>query len=179
MIIRKGNGKIIEVAQTDLSPLYLFDVYQTRADYREAHGVDPPPFDPTRPPQHWYDPDAAKRPGRVVMYERVLAMDERGQPLLGPAGRPYLEPLVLPRMDAATVNIPYKEAANEPGTDQPTVPVPLRALYEDEELALGWAGIVVLRRRSLWQQSISAPTAWTEDDRRVLMAIAAKLGVQV
>lgn len=177
MIIRKGNGKVIEVAQTDLSPLHLFDVYQTRADYKEAHGVDPPPFDPTRPPQHWYDPEATKKPGRVVVYERVLAMDERNQPLLGPDGRPFFEPLVLPKMDAATVNIPYKESANEPGTDQPTVPVPLRALLEDEELAVGWAGVVVLRRRSLWRQAVAAPTAWTEDDRRLLRDIAAKLGV--
>lgn len=177
MIIPAGDGKVIQVAQTDLSPLHLFPLYQTRADYKEAHGVDPPPFDPTRPPQHWYDPDAAKRPGRVVLYERVLAVDERGQPMLGPDGKPFFEPLVLPKADAVTVNIPYKEAANEPGTDQPTIPVPLRALLEDEELAIGWAGIVVLRRRSLWEKAVAAPTAWTEDDRRLLRAIAQKLGV--
>lgn len=179
MIIPAGDGRILDAPQGDLSVLYLYPVYQTRADYAQAHGVEPPPFDPSRPPQHWFDPEAAKSTKRVIVYERVLAIGERGQALLGPDGRPYCEPLVLPRADAAVVNIPYKEAANEPGTDVPSVPVPLRALYPEEELAIAFGGLVVLRRRDLWQQAVSQPTAWTEADRALLRAIARRLEVQL
>ncbi len=59
-----------------LNQLYLYPVYQTRAEYQAATGQEPPPFDPTRPSQHWFDPEAAKSSKRVIVYERALAIDE-------------------------------------------------------------------------------------------------------
>lgn len=157
-----------------LNQLYLFPQYQTREEYQAATGKEPPPFDPTRPSQHWFDPEAAKSTKRVLVYERALAIDEKGFPKRDENGRPYLEPLVIPRTEAATVNIPYKKAANEPSSGLPDVPVPCRELHEDEELDFDFGGVVIVRNRNFADQAV---VGYTVADRELLRAIARKLNV--
>lgn len=159
-----------------LHHLHLFPVYQTRADYQAATGEEPPPFDPTRPAQYWFDPEAAKSSRRVIVYERALAIDERGNPKRDENGRPYFEPLALPKAEASTVNIPYKKAANEPSSGLPDVPVPCRELHPDEELEFGFGGIVLVRNKNFDNQEV---TGFTVGDRELLRAIARKLNVNL
>ncbi|MGQ9916872.1 MAG: hypothetical protein ACUVS7_05605 [Bryobacteraceae bacterium] len=157
-----------------LHHLHLFPVYQTRADYKAATGEEPPPFDPTRPSQHWFDPEAAKSPKRVIVYERVLAIDEKGVPKRDANGKPYFEELALPRAEASTVNIPYKEAANEPSSGFPDVPVPCRALHQDEELDFDFGGVVIVRNRNFRDDTV---VGFTLADRELMRSIARKLNV--
>lgn len=157
-----------------LHHLFLFPVYQTRADYKAATGEEPPPFDPTRPTQHWFDPEAAKSNKRVIVYERVLAVDERGVPRRDAHGKPYFEELALPKTEAATVNIPYKQSANEPGTNLPDVPVPCRALHQDEELDFDFGGVVIVRNKNFADETV---VGFTVADRELLRSIARKLNV--
>lgn len=157
-----------------LHHLHLFPVYQTRADYKAATGEEPPPFDPTRPSQHWFDPEAAKSPKRVIVYERALAIDEKGVPKRDANGKPYFEELALPKAEASTVNIPYKEAANEPSSGFPDVPVPCRALHEDEELDFDFGGVVIVRNRNFRDDTV---VGFTLADRELLRSIARKLNV--
>lgn len=157
-----------------LNQLYLFPVYQTRADYKAATGKEPPPFDPTRPSQHWFDPEASKSPKRILVYDRALAIDEKGYPKRDANGKPYLEPLVLPKTEASTVNIPYKEAANEPSSGLPDVPVPCRELHDDEELDFDFGGVVIVRNKNFADQTV---VGYTAADRELLRAIARKLNV--
>lgn len=162
-------------AKYGISELFLYPHYDTREKYRAETGMEPPPFDPSRPPKQWFDPKAAQSTKRTVVYENVLAVDERGHALPGADGRPMLEAMVLRKEEAATVNIPLKLVANEPGTDALPVPVPLRALYEDEELAYDqFAGVVVLNKKLMAEFVV-----YGKYDRDLLMAIARKLNVNV
>lgn len=157
-----------------LENLFLFPFYQNRAQYRKATGVEAPEFDTSRPPKYWFDPEAEASPKRSVLYSSVLAVDERGHPVFGPDGRPYFEPLMLFKHEAATVNLPIGEYANEPGTEVPQVPVPMRALEPEEELIQGFGGVILVRNTRIADEG---PTSFTYQDRETIRAIARKLGV--
>ncbi len=155
-----------------LHHLFLYPVYPTREEYQAATGQEPPPFDPTRAPQYWHDPEAAKSSKRFFIYDRVLAVDERGMARSDADGEPYFEQLILPRDEAATVNIPPNKVANE--TSLPSVPPPCRELHEDEELTFDFGGVVVVRNKNFTGQTV---VGFTLDDRELLRAIARKLNV--
>jgi len=159
-----------------LSSLYLFPVYQTREDYFKGTGVQAPPFDPGRPVKCWFDPNAATSPRRTVVYDNALALSGNGYPLADERGRPFLEPLLLTRDHAATVNIPVKDFSGRIA-ETPTVgfevPVPCREPKASEVLVFGLGGLVYVTDES---QNLT-PTAFTLEDRQVLLAIAKKLGV--
>lgn len=159
-----------------ITHLYLFPVYQTREAYRQATGVEPPPYDPNRPLKSWFDPHAATSPSRKILYDRVIAAAEDGAPLVGPDSKPILEPLMLDKSVAGSVNIPFKA----PGVpDQPTtgieIPVPLRPLFANEELYFQFGGSVAVRNKDLFGKS---EIGFSTSDRALLQAIADKLGVE-
>ncbi|QOY86564.1 hypothetical protein [Paludibaculum fermentans] len=160
-----------------LDKLYLFPYYQTRAQYTQATGEEPPPFDEQRPPQYWCDPEALKSTKRSVIYENILAVNEKGVPLQDENGRPYFEPVVMLKLEAGTVNIPMQMAANEPGTEKPAAQIPLRELDPDEELFFDFGGIVLVRNKTLIESN--APVGFTPQDRELLKAVARKLNVPV
>jgi len=157
-----------------LDSLYLFPYYQTRDAYRKAAGEEPPPWDPRKPPKYWMDAKARLSGRRNVVYDFTLAISQSGTPLAGPDGKPMLDLLVLPKEDAATVNIP-PDATNVPGTDVPPVPPPLRPLEPNEELFFDVGGVVAVKNldHPYWKET----AGFTQADRALLRAIAAKLGV--
>ncbi|MBI5281519.1 MAG: hypothetical protein HY858_07545 [Candidatus Solibacter usitatus] len=159
-----------------LDKLHLFPYHQTREKYRIATGEEPPPFDPTRPPKFWFDPAARQVTKRALIYENILATNEHGKALTGPDGKPYFEQLMILRSEAATVNIPMKNAANEPGADQPEAPPPLRALDPEEELFFDFGGVVLVRNKTIVDDSV---IGFTTQDRAIMKAIARKLNVPV
>jgi hypothetical protein len=159
-----------------LSSLYLFPVFQTREEYLKSVGVPAPQFDPSRPVKSWFDPNAAASPRRTVVYDNALALASNGYPLSDEKGRPFLEPLLMTREHAATVNIPVKDFAGripETATVGFEVPVPCRDLKPGEVLTFGMGGLVYVVEES----QNTTPTAFTVEDRQVLLAIAKKLGV--
>ena len=164
----------LPIPRYGLDKLYLFPYYQTRDQYKQATGEAPPAFDITRPPKYWEDPSAAKSTKRTLIYENVLACGESGMPLKDDAGNPYLEGLLILRTEAATVNIPPKMGANEPGTDLPEAPPPVRPLDPDEELFFDEMGIAKVRNKLL---DTAKPVAFDASDRALIRAIAQKLGV--
>ena len=155
--------------------LYLFPQFSSREDFERVQGVECPPFDCARPPKYWFDPAAEKTVLRKVVYETAIAIDEKGALILDANGKPMTDSLVLVKKEAATVNIP-PDITNYPGADVPPIPVPMRALDEDEELALELGGILVVHNKKLWDAQVSGYTA---QDRALLTAIARKLGVPV
>jgi hypothetical protein len=159
-----------------IDKLYLFPFYGTREGYQLATGEEPPPFDPTKPPKFWFDPKAVQPGRRNIVYDAVLALDEFGRPVLDEHGKVMLEAMVLTVQHAATVNIPYMKSANEPGSGQIPVPVPLRAPEEDEELFIDKANNVSIRNKRLWAEN-GEKNVFTAADRELLRAIAQKLGV--
>ena len=161
--------------QYGLQHLYLFPYYQTREDYQKATGTEPPAWNPAKPPKYWFDPKAKQATKRSILYDAVITVAENGAPIPGPDSKPQTEPLLIPRDEAATVNIPPKGAnvANVPGADQPEVQPPLGPLAAEEELAFGFAGIVIVKNKNLQPD----PGTFTRDDRALLAKVAAKLGV--
>ena len=161
--------------QYGLQHLYLFPYYQSREDYQKATGSEPPQWNPNKPPKYWFDPKAKQSAKRSVVYDSVLSVAANGTPIPGPDGKPQLEPLLLTREDAASVNIPPKgpAVANVPGSDQPEVLPPLGALAPEEELAFGFGGTVIVKNKNLQPD----PGTFTRDDRALLLKIAAKLAV--
>ena len=158
-----------------LDRLYLFPLYQTRDSYTQATGQEAPAFDPQRPPKYWFDPEAEKSLRRNVVYDTVVCYLENGGLLLDEAGKPQVESMILLKQEAATVNIPPNET-NVPGASVPCVPVPLRALDADEELVLGFGGVVLVRNKSISEDTTEG---FTPSDRALLQAIARKLNVPV
>jgi hypothetical protein len=153
--------------------LNLFPEYGSREDYQKATGLEPPPYSPNRPLKLWFDPEAAKSIKRTIYYDRVLAVSEIGLPIPGPDGKPFLEPLVLPKNEAATVNIPAYKSTPSDQVLIP-VPVPVRALEPEEELDFAIEGVVV--RNKAWVDA-NWGSGYTEKDRQLLQAIARKLNV--
>ncbi len=151
--------------------LYLFPYYQTREDYRKAFGVEPPPWDESRPPKRWLDPGALGSSRRNVVYDPVIATSDTGQALVGPDGRPVLDVLVLKKEEAASVNIP-PAATNVPGADVPEAPPPLRRLEANEELFFQFGGLVAVKNKELYQ---ALEVGFTAQDRALLKSIAQKL----
>ena len=157
-----------------LKSLYLFPYYQTREDYRQATGQEPPPWDPNRPPKYWRDPSALSSPRRNVIYDYVLATGPTGTPVAGLDGKPVLDLLVLRKEDAATVNLPPL-ATNVPGADVPEVPCPLRPLEPEEELFFDIGGVVTVKNVTLYA---ALEVGFTAQDRLLLRGIARKLGLE-
>ena len=164
----------LPLAKYGLEKLFLFPVYQNRAQFLSAFGVAAPEFDEARPPKYWFDPNADKAPKRSLLYEHVLATDDKGKPAFGPDGKPYLESMMLFKQEAFTVNLPIGDYANEPGTEVPPVPVPMRALEPEEELIQGFGGIILVRNKNIPEEG---PTSFSFQDRETIRAIARKLGV--
>jgi hypothetical protein len=158
--------------------LYLFPMYATRDEYRQATGEEPPAWNPYRAPKGWFDPKAKSSPSRRVVYELALATHpDTGAVLAGPDGKPLLDALVLDRDEAATVNIPPTDtgSTNVPGADQPQVPVPLRPLEPNEELFFDFGRSVAVKNLDLFPE---LEVGFTHQDRILLKAIATKLGVE-
>jgi len=156
-----------------LDKLYLFPLFQTREDYAKATGQEAPAFDPQRPPKYWFDPEAENSVRRNVIYNTVVSYAESGGLLVDEQGRPQTEAMLLLKHEAATVNIPPLET-NVPGASAPCVPMPLRALDEQEELILGFGGIVLVRNKAVAED---VKEGFTPQDRALLQAIARKLNV--
>jgi len=159
-----------------LENLSLFPVYQNRAQFLKATGAEAPAFDSSKPPKYWFDPNAEKSPKRSLLYDCVLATDEKGKPVFGADGKLYFEPMMLFKQEAATVNLPSSDYANEPGADVPQVPVPMRALEPGEELIQVFGGVIMVRNKNIAEEG---PTSFSYQDRETIKAIARKLGVPV
>lgn len=77
--------------------LALFKSY-SRESYRAAFGVDAAPYDPARLRKSWFDSSVdTSQPDNVAVY-RIVAQDQSGNGIL--------RQLVMPAMEAATVNLP-------------------------------------------------------------------------
>lgn len=160
-----------------IQTLYLFPIFQTREEYRNKIGNEPPPFDPSKPVKSWFDPQALSNPRRKIVYDNVLAQADNGAPLVDADGKPFFEPLLIDREDAAAVNIPIKDFTGQipeqQTTAEPEVPVPMRALMPNEELVMGFGNLVTVRNKTFLIETAH----FTVDDRKLLHAIAVKLGV--
>jgi len=157
--------------------LFLFPYYSTREEYEKATGRPAPPWDETKPPKYWFDPKAPEAPRKLVVYDTVLAISENGTLLRDETtNQPLLDMLVLTKEHAAVVNIPAKgvAAGKVPNADQPEVPMPLRPLLDYEELFFRFGGTIAVRDKEYYAQT---QVGFTSDDRDLIKAIAAKLGV--
>jgi len=160
-----------------ISNLYLFPVYQTREAYRQATGKEPPPYDENKAVKSWFDPRATEDPRRKIVYENVIAYAANGAPLVGPDGKPVLEPLLIERDFAATVNIAPKAVGTLPDVNYTgeEIPVPLRALEPNEELFFQFGGSVAVKNKELFGKLSEG--GFTAEDRMLLRKIAEKIGV--
>ncbi|HLY16627.1 MAG TPA: hypothetical protein VKR61_05355 [Bryobacteraceae bacterium] len=78
--------------QYQISALYQFPVYATRAAYQQATGQQAPPFDSTRPLKGWMDPAPSGQPYNV--FDATASATG------------YVAKLNLDPADAATLNLP-------------------------------------------------------------------------
>ena len=78
--------------QYDVSNLYLFPVYSTRAYYQTATGQQAPPYDATKPIKQWADPSPSGAP--------YLFVDPAAQ------ATDFLNQVTIPAALASLVNLP-------------------------------------------------------------------------
>jgi hypothetical protein len=169
-----------------VSELYLFDQYQTPADYKKANGKDAPAPDVTRRPKTWFDPAAveiAKRdPDEPINYRIVRRP-------LGGSGNPVVVSISLPSFEAASVNLFPGGAMTDP-TDpifvaraRPPWEVPMRDLLPNEVLGtLPPLGAIIVKRTDIAPPDGGEGGGFTTNDRarlinceRILAAIEQRL----
>lgn len=187
-MIIEPKGPSLGPIQTEVGgimDLIVLPYLQTRDDYRELTGADPPPPDPARRAKHWFDPTYAgmEDDGEMVPYRVLHIHPVTRQPVLGPNGQPRLTTIWLSKAEAGSVNIP-QGTANEFSSDAPImrlapVPPPLRELHPDERLEIGFGGLVQVVNTRLRESSLARNDVWTSRDREILHAIARKLGIDV
>jgi len=162
-----------------IEDLALFPRYQTRVAYEQkSPGSLAPAFNPNRRPKYWEDPSAATVSLRNVTYPLTIAVTDRGMAATGPDGKPFLETLQLPKMEAATVNIP-PDGTNIEGSDVYEVGMPLKPLPPGHELTFhsgsvpggGVVSVIDTVAAALQVEGFTAA------DRALIRAIAVKLGV--
>lgn len=169
-----------QLPQYGIEHLYLFDFYGSRQQYRDRTGTEPPPYDPAKNVKRWVDPNP-RSASRTVTYSRVLARDERNQPVADGQGRPLVEPLSMEKAFASVVNIPpdTHTGTSDTGVALYEYDCPLRELQPEEELVFAQMGTVVVRNGKLWQEHVENQSgAFLPRDRELLEGIAAKLGVE-
>jgi hypothetical protein len=169
---------------TDLD-LIIFPIYQTREDYRQQFGAEPPPPDPTLRSKYWFDPqysDIEEDNGEVAVYQVVRRDPRTGKLVLDSLGRPQIAPLVIPAYIAGRVNIPYGRANEFPPdaviSRLAPYPVPVRPLHGDEELrapATPFSDSAVVVNVRLAAQQQDQAEGFTPDDRIRLKQIQALL----
>lgn len=159
-----------------INDLYLFPFFQTRDEYFQSTGEEAPPWDPNKPVKSWFDPAARNTNRRTFLYDVVLMYDKNGMVLSDAAGKPQTEQLALLREDAAQVNILPREKMIDygPGSRVAPIPVPMRPLKDTEELVFTFGGVVAVRMKDFYKNTVNA---FTIADRKLLEKIAQKLGV--
>lgn len=132
------------VAQFGLSELKRSEVtiYRTREDYREQISKEAPLYNPALPNKYWAW--IAPAAGKSVTFLVPEILDDR----------PVLGTMALPLSYAQSVNIPHGEANAEPTYSTETLPFPVEPLRPDEYLALGFGGIIVVRNRTRFVESV-------------------------
>lgn len=145
------------------SALYQFPVFQTREDYRQVMGKEPPPPDPSLRRKHWMDPaysHLTEDNGEEISY-LILAVDPiTNRPRLNEDGKPYLVTTTIPAYIAGRVNIPHGVANEFPAGSRImrfSYQPPVRALHKDEELDMtpGPMGTVIVVNRAIQQESVT------------------------
>jgi len=166
-------------ATYSIDELALFTRYQTRVAYEQkSPGSLAPAFNPNRRPKFWEDLAAKDSPLRNVTYDRVIAVTDRGMAAFDSDGNPFLETLQLPKLEAATVNIP-PDGTNVEGADPYEVQMPLKPLPIGHKLtfesgSVPGGGVVSVRDTVAFALQVEGFTA---ADRALIRAIASKLGV--
>lgn len=169
-------SKALQKPQYGIEHLNLFPRYNSAEEYRQQTGRTPPAYVPTKPLKLWEDPAALKSKARFIPYQ-AISYDERNLPEIGPDGRPVIISFSVQKTDAAVVNVPELLAsmtADQIGTQ---IPMPIRPLEPEEELAFGFGSVPVVRNTKLWADEMAAQPGFGPDDRALLRAIAAKLEV--
>ena len=152
---------------------YLFPWFQTPADYEAATGLKCPLWDASKPVKNWFDPKAGSSAKPNVVYQAALCV-ENGVLLKGEDGNPMTDILVLPRGQAASVNI-------APGTASETgeageIQCPLRPLKATEQIVFAPGSFnkqAVIRNLDAVQPDAGQFMA---ADRDLLQRIALKVG---
>lgn len=181
-------SNIRTAADRPLSTNFMFPHYTSRQDYEAKTGKSCPPWDGTKPVKRWEDPAAAaKGRTRASCTYLVLAVNEEtGLPLQDQDGKPYLETIALPAVEAGAVNIPTDHTTNDYARE-PAWPDPLKPLGPNETLIFDHANMtrqtVLIRDLAQYaeianQQAVAAGKFMPED-RALLQAIAAKLEVSL
>ncbi len=177
----------INVPKAPLSALDLFSEYPTSEDYQAASGVTPPPFDTTKPLKSWADPGAQSAlnglaPNGVLYFTGgavypILDVTQTPAQLQDGTTTVKSDSLFMTRDQAAAVNLPSKHLGYPGSTLQPA-PVPRRALDPAEEIRQVdlFEGLMVINK-DLYRHAPSPSSGFTDADRTLLQAIAAKLGV--
>lgn len=154
-----------------ITALNLFQSFSTQLEYEKITGKLAPEWNPSRRPKNWFDPEAINATEDMVVYDKCfIGFDSNSNP--------KWRKLFLTPIEASTVNIPIKgnelSTTNIPGADQPSVPMPLRELADNEVLKPGFGNLPLLYTAD---EVAGIEVGFTQTDHDLLVKIAAKLGV--
>lgn len=123
-----------------MKKIHLFPWYQTREQYVELTGKQPPPYNPNLPIKCWEDLDVKNKTATYQFYY-VLAIKDN-QPRLDSNGKMYFELYPVRTEHAKVVNIPPKgfDVPQDHSAVMWEVPMPCRDLKEGEKLVMNLFG---------------------------------------
>jgi len=149
--------------QGSLTDRAKYRIYETREEYKQINGVDPPPYDETRYVKNWFIPEselvgplAPVGSQRVCMIPDVLACTTDGTPRIdAKTGKPYTESIFMAATEVVAVNIMENRSAEmDPAKMKPdpkvigTWPAPIIPPGPDEEWVVMFGGVVDIRKKS-------------------------------
>lgn len=146
----------------------LFRTAQTADDFAKVFGAPAPAYDSSRRLKLWYDTTVDQTdPEELVCYTVVKV--KNSMPALGKA--------CMPAWEAATPNVPPIETPSQPARQRPAWELPIRAMLPNEALVPSLFGGWAVIRTDMRLQREQIEGKFTPEDRRLLEAVARKLGV--
>lgn len=143
---------------------YVYPYFATAADYTRLTGQSAPPYDPSKPPKHWLDPEAVGLPDdEQITYMTAFLGTTGGIKMVN--GAPALVRLNLMPSEAAVVNIPgpgtFPDGVVKPIERMPPVELLPNEVLEVQSGPLGGSQLRIRRT------DMTAPLT----DRQMLEAI--------
>jgi hypothetical protein len=133
-------------------------------------------FDPKKRVKRWADPNPAGV-GINVVYQNALALDEFGNPIRLADGQAALEPMVMTKDEARTLNIPPQEWEVTGTLPAWPTPLDLKKLGETERIVVqGFSNIAVIRDMAKYEEESKDPSKQLDRIEALLKKIAAKVG---
>lgn len=172
---------------TDIGTLNKFPFYLDREDYLTKTGREAPEYNPLFPIKNWEDPAGLTFTGRYLTYD-VLEMTDTGGYKVSEVGAEIpFETMLVPRLQAAQVNLMHGGTQPQDAFGGLPIPMPLNKPAINQKVVLQKFGQPAIRNLDVVLPGGTPTGPATNNDLKesieyltdLIKAIAGKVGVKI